>query len=210
MKKKKNEKGLLSLEACIAVTIFIFFMLFLYSFFVVFEARNEMAHVLLSTTNSLSLDPYANEKLGNSGELSQLIYKLYNTTQSSNGGFTESDLWNEVKKDEANNKWDGSIYISAPQLEEGQEERYALSSELENAIEERFLAYLANGDRDDAEEILKRYHIVNGVEGLDFSASYISSGKIFVVVTYTLEYEYNMFGLDKIAMQHSACSKLWM
>ena len=37
MERRSSEKGLLSLEASIAVTIFIFLMLFMYSFFVVFE-----------------------------------------------------------------------------------------------------------------------------------------------------------------------------
>lgn len=72
MKPKKEtgflscEQGLLSLEASIVVTIFIFLVLFLQSFFVIFEARNEMAHVTLATCNSLALDVYENEQLTHS------------------------------------------------------------------------------------------------------------------------------------------------
>ena len=76
-KRFKREKGLLSLEACIAVTIFIFMMLFLYSFFVVFEVRNEMGHVTLATANSLSLDEYENDALGSSDTVGQIFYNVY-------------------------------------------------------------------------------------------------------------------------------------
>ena len=76
-KRFKREKGLLSLEACIAVTIFIFMMLFLYSFFVVFEVRNEMGHVTLATANSLSLDEYENYALGSSDTVGQIFYLVF-------------------------------------------------------------------------------------------------------------------------------------
>lgn len=182
---KKGERGLLSLEACISVTIFIFFMLFLYSFFVVFEARNMMAHTVLATTKSLSLDSYWSSKMRDTGNLTSFagfLSKLYNDP-----GFTAKEAWDELGEGETLDT---------------------------NIVKERFIAYLSGEETDagatpEADKLLKRYHVVNGVNGLDFSQSTVESGCVKVVVTYELEYEFDVFGLDTLKMQQSACSKIW-
>ena len=97
MRKIKSEKGLLSLEACIAVTIFIFMMLFLYSFFVVFEVRNEMGHVTLATANCLSLDEYENDALGSSNTIGQIFYNVYGQATNSQNDFTDFRKWYEFR-----------------------------------------------------------------------------------------------------------------
>lgn len=215
MKKLKSEKALLSLEACISVTIFMFFMLFLYSFFGVFEARNEMAHVLLSTANSMSLDTYENEKLQNSGDISSLISGIYNNVNSSGNGFTSSNLWNEVKKEDVEGTWDGTIYATQtdPNSNVTALDEYGkqanISTLFTETIKERFVAYLANGDINAANEILEKYHIQGGIDGLDFSGSHIKSGKLYISIRYTIEYEFNVFDLGKLEMEQSVCSKLW-
>lgn len=185
--EKKRESGLLSLEASISVTIFIFLMLFMYSFFVVFEVRNEMAHVTLSTTNSLALDAYANKELGDSDTVANLIYNFYGRKKQGDSDFTDYRQW----------------YDAASDAELPPEGAFA------EAVKTRFLAYLTNGESESAEEMLERYHIEGGVDGLDFTGSHISGEDLFVTVKYTLKYEFNVFGLGTIDMSHSACSKLW-
>lgn len=190
-KKIKNEKGLLSLEACIAVTIFIFLMLFLYSFFVVFEVRNEMGHVTLATANSMSLDAYENDTLGESDTIGQIFYNVYGQATNSQNDFTDFRKW-----------YDDSTVTD----ENG---NVTLSAEFAGVVKARFIAYLTSGDADKAEEILKRYHVVNGVDGLDFSGSHISDGKLYLSVKYEIEYEFNVFNLGSNNFEHKACSKLW-
>ena len=190
-KKIKNEKGLLSLEACIAVTIFIFLMLFLYSFFVVFEVRNEMGHATLATANSMSLDAYENDTLGESDTIGQIFYNVYGQATNSQNDFTDFRKW-----------YDDSTVTD----ENG---NVTLSAEFAGVVKARFIAYLTSGDADKAEEILKRYHVVNGVDGLDFSGSHISDGKLYLSVKYEIEYEFNVFNLGSNKFEHKACSKLW-
>lgn len=190
-KKIKNEKGLLSLEACIAVTIFIFLMLFLYSFFVVFEVRNEMGHVTLATANSMSLDAYENDTLGESDTIGQIFYNVYGQATNSQNDFTDFRKW-----------YDDSTVTD----ENG---NVTLSAEFAGVVKARFIAYLTSGDADKAEEILKRYHVVNGVDGLDFSGSHISDGKLYLSVKYEIEYEFKVFNLGSNKFEHKACSKLW-
>lgn len=90
---KNRTRGLLSLEASIALTIFIFLMLFMYSFLVVFEARNQIGHVLLTTADSLSLDAFATDTLGDDSSLKGILYGIYTNHTESNGTFTENSKW---------------------------------------------------------------------------------------------------------------------
>lgn len=215
MKRFKNERAVVSLEASIVVTIFLFLMLFLYSFFVVFEARNNMAHVLLATTDSLSKDPYESGKHSNSGNLSQILYGLFQISdEPSADGFTSTKDWSNIPGfgfDETG--WDGTIYVdgSAASLLAPDEfgNSATTSSALSTAIEERFLAYLAEGSLSQANDILDRFHIKGGWNGLDFSGSKISGGKLYIKVRYTIEYEFNFFGLGELELEQSACSKIW-
>lgn len=177
---KRGERGLLSLEACIAVTIFMFLMLFMYSFFVVFEARNAIGHSVLATANSLSLDAYGNSKYGDADTVAKIFYSIYGTSGVNDSGFVDTQKW----------------YDSG-------------ASGLEGAIQTRFLAYLGGGDKQRANELLERYHIQNGAEGLDFSGSKVEGGRLYLSVKYTIEYEFQVFNLDVLKMEQKACSKLW-
>ena len=214
MKSKNSESGLLSLEASISLTIFMFFMLFLYSFFIVFEVRNEIAHVVLAATNSLALDTYENEALEKSGTISQVLTSIYHHASPNEDGFVDSALWNEIKIYEHEGSWNGTIYAKQPDGSDVTDaddygKSAMISTRFDKAIKERFVAYLSGGSTSEADKILKRYHIVNGINGLDFSGSHISSGKIYLSVKYKLEYEYNAFGLGTLEMEQSACSKTW-
>lgn len=176
IKKRDNTSGLLSLEASIAVTIFIFLMLFLYSFFVVFEARNAIGHALLTTSDSLALDPFASGAA--QGDLLQeLLYGLYGAI--TNDDFSETDTW------------------------------YEDASKVQETVRTRFIAYFAGGDRDEADKLLKKLNVVNGIDGLDFSESKVSSNNLFLVVKYKLDYEFKVFGLDTMKFEQKCCSKLW-
>ena len=193
----KKEEGLLSLEASICLTIFMFLMLFLYSFFVVFEARNTMGHNVLSTANSLALDAYATDKFSNADSITAILYDVYGDATNGLSDFADHSKWYEnstVTDDDGNE---------------------TISAELQTAIKRRFLAYLTAGEtgknsEETANKILKRYHIQNGVSGLDFSGSYVDSeDRLHVVLRYTMEYEYNPFGLGTVELEQSACSKIW-
>lgn len=215
-KKKMHEKGLLSLEASIALVIFIFLMLFLFSFFRLFEARNRMAHVLLQTTNSLAFDPLENEKLQNSGDLTELIVGLYAMFNRALGGespFASKVLWNEILVSESNDAadgWRGEVYVkgSVTKNEDGSEEAIrhaAYSDKLETAVKDRFYAYLSGGNETEGDKILKSYHI----ENLSFVDTKISGGKLTVVITYDLKLEFDLFNIGKKTYRQSACSRLW-
>ena len=158
----------------------------------VFEARNEIGHVVLATTNSLAFDTYADKNLGESGDLSQIFCGLYNILEDDSDGFSSKKLWYQKTQDEDS---EGNTSINAT---------------FKDAIEARFVAYLTDGGTtEDAEAILERYHVVGGLEGLDFSESSVEDGDLTVKVKYKIEYEFRVFGMKPLELEQSACSKLW-
>lgn len=176
--------GLLSLEASIVLTIFIFLMLFMYSFLVVFEARNEIAHVLLTTADSLALDSFASNKPKEHTVESWLV-SLYGSMDDSDGTYSTTTKWYDKKE-------------------------YNKDADLvPNTIKTRFVAYLADGDEKEADRILKGLNIEGGLDSLDFSGSKISNGDLYITVRYKIDYEYKVFNLGSITFEQSCCSRLW-
>ncbi len=176
----RKTSGLLSLEASIALTLFIFLMLFMFSFLVVFEARNHVAHVLLSTADSLSKDPIANEVPADDDIVQQILYGIYNATSDSHGTYTDPTKW-----------YDGEETV------------------IHETIKNRFVAYLAGGDAEEADRILRGLNIVDGLNGLDFSGSHVDGDDLCISVSYQLEYEFRVFGLGVLSMNQTCCSRLW-
>lgn len=195
MKKTYNrESGLLSLEACIAVTIFIFLMLFMYSFFVVFEARNAIGHAVLATADSLALDAYDNSvnettRTDSMEKLKAVFAGVYGDSGENGTDFIDERLWYES------------------------DESGAAKGYFQDVIQKRFIAYFTAGESDRAEEMLQRYHIQNGISGLDFSGSKVESREggedLHLSVKYTIEYEFQVFNLNVFQMEQKACSRLW-
>ena len=199
-KKKRSwrsTRGVISLEASIALTIFIYLMLFMYSFFVVFEARNQMAHTLLTTADSLSLDSFANESV-KENSVQELIYKIYGNISDSNGTYTNTSKW-----------YDSPSASLEKEEGEGGEAVEDDGIDFHQIVKARFLSYFSGGSEAEANKILKELNIVGGLDALDFSGSYVSDGDIYLSVKYELEYEFQVFGLGSLEMGHECCSRLW-
>lgn len=197
LKKKSGESGLLSLEACICVTIFIFLMLFMYSFFILFEARNIMAHATLSTANSLALDAYSTS----------------NSAQDETAIGLFMEFWNKYTDDSSpfvsNKNWYADVEEEEKRAEEtGGEPEF--SAVLGDVIQARFCAYLeSSGNTEQLEKLLKRLHIRGGINGLDFSDSKVEGKDLVIKVRYRIDYEYDIFTPDGVEMEHTARSKIW-
>lgn len=181
---EKEETGAITLEACVSVLTFLMLMLMLSGLFKFFMAQNATAHVLLQTTQSLSVDVYAVEKFGNGqwGSIGDIFNGLL-CEVTDNGDFVE--------------------YSSCYQAEG------AYATVDADAIKTRFIAYLAGGDEERADEYLRSVKVVDGTDGLDFSASYVENDTLYIVLKYELEHEMNVWNVDNIEVEQRACSKLW-
>lgn len=200
--KRNNESGVISLEASISLTLFLFFMFLLYSLFVVFEARNVMAHALLASTNSLAIDAYETDKIHDAGDnVFALVENILGAGDGNTENFVSKEEW--YKRD----NFSGNIYAVTPTENPVGDSR--VSQEMYDVVKARFIAYLGASDEDSAEAILNRYHIKGGLDGIDFSGTYISGKDLYVTITYTIEYEIDMFNLGENTFTHTACSRIW-
>ena len=213
MRKDAKEGGLLSLEASICLTLFIFLMLFMYSFFVIFEARNMMAHACLASAKSLSLDVYETQAVTGSRDLAGWISSLIRKPLNNDSPFVSTNRWFTL--DDVSTTWNENIYASqGDEEDEDYQDHYGntayVSQEFASVLRTRFCAYITGtSDEDTADEYLKRYHVVDGFSGIDFSKSKIVGGDLYLVVRYQLEYEFDIFHFLDLSFEQSVCSKLW-
>lgn len=184
--KWDDQRGMVTLEACVSVLSFLILMLLLSSLFVMFMAQNMTAHALLQTAESLSLDVYTittmkldDTSIGSVGQiLGKITTKLHGDSVS-NPYFVTDTAW------------------------------YDEQTTTEAAVRSRFIGYLAGGDEDRARELLKQMNVVKGLDGLDFSESYVADGTLYAVVKYELEYDFNIWNVQPEEVEQKACAKLW-
>lgn len=179
--KEISNSGMLSLEACISVLMFLMLMLLLSGFFRMFMAQNETAHVALETAESLALDAYSAEKIGNGSleSVGDLINGLFGLMNDEN--FTSYSDW----------------YSEEPEVL------------LADVVKKRFVAYLSGGDVEKADQLLERLNVKDGLEGIDFSGSRVVDDILYVNVKYKLKYDFRIGSLGEIDVNQETCAKLW-
>ena len=187
---KKQEQGVVSLEACIVLPIFIFVLMFFYGFIVFFSGHQVMAHTMIQSAESLSLDPFAAERINtefkNSKNGKDVIQALYSTLFTSNDGYFSS-----------NEKW------------------YANNDDrMIKAVRNRFVGYLAGtGTASEmekrADDKLKTIGVKNGLAGLDFSETKIEGNILTITVKYKQEFIFNFQGLAAFDREQKISITLW-
>ena len=139
---KKDERGVITLEACITVFAFLILMLLLSSLFVMFMAQNAMAHATLQTAESLSLDVYRTETIGLldgkispiGSYVSQFVFGWFGKPED-NPNFITDDCWyTDQDKVAHRNRQIKNGFEEEP-------EEYQ-TDELTQTVKTRFLGYL--------------------------------------------------------------------
>lgn len=185
--QKRTDRGAVTLEACISVLSFLVLMLLLSSLFVMFMAQNVTAHTVLQTSQSLSLENYTIEKMvledGKIGSVSDYL-----------AGFVRHLFGSTEKKPN---------FVVGSHWKEGD------SGTIAEVVKNRFIGYLSGGDETKADEYLEMLNVVDGLDGLDFSGSYVEDDTLYIVLKYKLEYDFNIWDLGIVDVEQRTCSKLW-
>lgn len=179
----REEKGAITLEACVSVLAFLVLMLLLAGLFKMYMAQNATAHTLLQTSQSLSLDVYLAEKIGNGG--------LGSVGEFINGLFQLGNKDDFARYEACYSEASGNTTVD------------------QSAVKERFVGYLTGGDEAAADAFLKKVNVEDGLDGLDFSGSYVADDTLYIVLKYELKYDMNVWSIDNITVEQTACSKLW-
>ncbi len=190
-KNIKDTSASITIEASIALTLFMFLVLLIYSFFVIFEAQGKVASTLLRTSESMSLDSYATDKLDLDNNLkedvSEWIIQIGFQSACANPEFVSGKRWYENTED--------------------------ANESLQKVVKERFCAYLTEeGTESSANELLEQLRVVGGYEGIDFSESKVDeNGDICLVVKYELSYifDFPLFNMENPKLKYTTRAHLW-
>lgn len=176
---KNDEKGMLVIEASLALTAFMFFILFFLSFSRVYRAQEVVAHATFQTAQTLAVESYTRETVGEQGTLGA-ISKLSDFITSITGKTRPAIL------DEYSSL--GSV------------------SNLKKVISDSFALSISDNVTK-ADEKLKQLGVVEGLKGIDFEGSSVSGNLITIKVTYKLTLQFNFFGVDELTLTKTAVCK---
>lgn len=203
MKKKRNwSKGSITIEACVALTLFMFLILTLYSFFYVFEAQMKIKLNLIRTAESMSVDPFVSSRvdkatLGHDATISDFLSSLSLYLVTKNDSFVSEGTWYK----EFDSKEDNVI--------KAQNEYQKNQADLGNVAKTRFVALYNGGDEAAMVQSLNKLRVVDG--NVDLSESVMENGNLKLVASYKLKYlfDYPAFKMPDIEMKQTAVSKVW-
>ena len=189
---REGQNGSMVLEACFSVFIFILFVLAMYSLLTVFMAQSLIGHALVESAQSLALDSYATNKLTSSGEFStgedivRPLIELVTDFAPDDPHFSSRERWFDRENGATRESW-------------------------ESAAKTRFVGYLTGSGSDGEGTREARAD----EDGLDFSGSDVVGADLYVRVSYTVSYPYDLFGLEgmkklsEFRSTQQACSRMW-
>lgn len=90
-----KERASVTLEAAIILPIFCFLFMALNGVFFVFSAQNQVMHTLVQTANSLSLDPYWNEKTGVENPNVSNMLQNFERSITQDKSFSSTESWHK-------------------------------------------------------------------------------------------------------------------
>lgn len=90
-----KERASVTLEAAIILPIFCFLFMALNGVFFVFSAQNQVMHALVQTANSLSLDPYCNEKTGVENPNVSNMLQNFERSITQDKSFSSTESWHK-------------------------------------------------------------------------------------------------------------------
>ncbi len=183
MKENQTDRGSITLETAIALPIFIFLMLFIFGLLSLVRAENKMTHVFVQASKSLALDAYALEAVDTSDVFSVSLPS------------TVSDVIKTIWVKHADQK-----FTSEKKWYEGEVDT--------SVIKTRFTSYMANGNKADAEDILKSIGIENGLSGITFEAT-ADGDDVTITMKYNLKFWLDGFGTKSIPIKKSVTVRLW-
>jgi len=185
MTEDKKQQGSITLEMSIVLPIFFFMFLFIYGLFSIVGTQNQMTHALVQSSKSLSLDSYLAENVESAAEAGTKFW----------GGL--SDMVLDLVR------LDNNDYFSNPT------DWYKAEAGSPSIAKDRFIGYLAGGDKDAAAEKLEALGVVGGIDGVTFETK-VEGEILTVTIKYEIQYLFDFMGMGKIPMEQSIKVRLWM
>lgn len=177
---KQDDKGSLTVEASIALTAFMFFVVTVLSLGQIYHAQGVISHATLQASQSLAIESYYRETMSSSKTL---------------------DSVSKIVKFLSALGWDSVSVVDDEYASLGAE-----GTDFYKFVREAFIYSIADSE-DAADVYLESVGIVNGLDGLDFSYSAVKSSDIIINVQYKVELPFAFFGEREISLSKSAKTK---
>lgn len=192
-KKSRNlfyaEDGVIALEACISLTLFLIVMLALYSLINMFTAQSMIAHALQQTGQSIALENYKNSK-SDVKTMQRLPLALLQKLTEGIGASSDS------KYDVGGGSFSDSMVFTD-----------FLSM---NTVRKRFASYLG-GNTENADRMLRNMGVVDGLKGITIKNGKISGSDAIIEISYKVRliFYIEMFHFGEFESTQKVCCRLW-
>ena len=192
-KKSRNlfyaEDGVIALEACISLTLFLIVMLALYSLINMFTAKSMIAHALQQTGQSIALENYKNSK-SDVKTMQRLPLALLQKLTEGIGASSDS------KYDVGGGSFSDSMVFTD-----------FLSM---NTVRKRFASYLG-GNTENADKMLRNMGVVDGLKGITIKNGKISGSDAIIEISYKVRliFYIEMFHFGEFESTQKVCCRLW-
>lgn len=192
-KKSRNlfyaEDGVIALEACISLTLFLIVMLALYSLINMFTAQSMIAHALQQTGQSIALENYKNSKT-DVKTMQRLPLALLQKLTEGIGASSDS------KYDVGGGSFSDSMVFTD-----------FLSM---NTVRKRFASYLG-GNTENADKMLRNMGVVDGLKGITIKNGKISGSDVIIEISYKVRliFYIEMFHFGEFESTQKVCCRLW-
>lgn len=183
IERKDSTRGSIILETSIVLPMFMLVIMFIYGFFSLTTAQNQMTHALIQSSKSLSLDPYITEHVDSAAESKTFWSSLGSMVLD----FARLPMYDKY-------------YTSATDWYKGTGDN--------KLAKNRFIGYFAGGDETVADQRLKNLHVVDGLDGVDFTMA-ISGNDMTITMKYEIQFWIDVVNLGKIPVKQSITTKLW-
>lgn len=200
-KWRERREGMIAVEACIGLTLFMMLMLALYSLIPLFMAQSMIGHALTESCQSMALETYGTSKLDDGNmqvkDIPIEIMKLFCSVKSNLSG-------SEVAEE------DREAFVSDSRWFDFEGAEIPDNEKIIAVAEQRFAAYLA-GSYSAADEMLEVLGVEDGMEGLDFTGTTLDGKDLIISVQYdiSLLVRLDMFDFGVFSAGQKVCSRIW-
>ncbi len=190
---RDEQDGVIALEACISLTLFLFVMLTLYSLLRMFTVQSMISHAAQEACQSIALEGYSNSTM-ETGTLQNIPNALITLIT---GGFDTK--FNESPDFSLRNF-----------LDLKKDTDTVVNTAAQSTAKTRFAAYLGGGETQ-ADELLKNYGVVNGLQGISFTGTSKSSTDMTIQVEYRVRLIFYLeaFHFGEFKSTQKVCCRLW-
>ncbi len=194
---RDEQDGVIALEACISLTLFLFVMLTLYSLLRMFTVQSMISHAAQEACQSIALENYGQGSLA-----SNTLQQIPNALLTMITGGSESDFHKSANADFS--IWE-KLFTDTTDKEQS-----ILDTMTQSTARTRFAAYLGGGETQ-ADELLKNYGVVNGLQGISFTGTNKSSTDMTIQVEYRVRLIFYLeaFHFGEFKSTQKVCCRLW-